>query len=251
MLNTTRVSLSRNILLLVLASLVTLAWIVLWYPDESAQGNLFHLHTITDQPSTGIFFLAGWLLMTVAMMLPTTFPLITLFNRMIIRKPYAGFLLVSLISGYLLSWLTVGIVALGLLWGIEQFQHNSSFIQSNTWSILLLLLAGTFQFSSLKYTCLDKCRSPFGFIHKYWHGRNGLTESFRIGLYHGLFCVGCCWALMLLMFAVNTAGLVWMLFLTLFMTVEKNFSWGRFFSMPLGAVLIISGIGLLLYEFLS
>src|SRR2546422_5962401 len=90
--------------------------------------------------------------------------------------------------------------------------------------------------------CLDKCRSPMSFISGHWHGGNARAEAFGLGVSHGLFCVGCCWSLMLLMFAVGMGSLGWMLVLGATMAVEKNLSWGRRLSAPLGAVLLGGGL---------
>ena len=72
-------------------------------------------------------------------------------------------------------------------------------------------MAGVYQFTPLKYHCLDKCRAPLGFIMGHWRGRRERLQALRLGLHHGLFCVGCCWSLMLLMFAVGVGSLGWML----------------------------------------
>ena len=102
----------------------------------------------------------------------------------------------------------------------------------------VLALAGLFQFSRLKYRCLDKCRAPFGFIAERWQGPRPWRSAWRLGLDHGLYCVGCCWALMLLMFVVGTGNVGWMLGLGAIMAVEKNMPWGRHLSRPLGATLV-------------
>ena len=98
----------------------------------------------------------------------------------------------------------------------------------------VLAAAGLFQWSALKYRCLDQCRSPFGFVSSRWHGRSPAREAFRIGVDHGLFCVGCCWALMLMMFVVGTGSIGWMLALAAVMAAEKNLSWGRRLATPVG-----------------
>ena len=99
---------------------------------------------------------------------------------------------------------------------------------------VILTIAGLYQFSSLKYACLDKCRSPLSFITSRWQGRNESAQSLRIGVEHGLFCVGCCWSLMALMFLVGTGNLIWMLLLGAVMALEKNLPWGHRLSAPLG-----------------
>ena len=103
----------------------------------------------------------------------------------------------------------------------------------------LLLLAGLFQFSALKYRCLEKCRSPLGFVLSHWRGQNRRQDAFRLGWASGVFCVGCCWALMLLMLISTVQHLALMLGLGLVMAIEKNVRWGRRISTPLGVALIL------------
>jgi predicted metal-binding membrane protein len=110
----------------------------------------------------------------------------------------------------------------------------------------LFLVAGLFQFSRLKYRCLDQCRSPMSFVTSRWHGRRERWQSFRIGIDHGVYCVGCCWALMLLMFAASAASVVWMLVLGAVMAIEKNMPWGRRLSAPVGVALLAAGAAMVL-----
>ncbi len=105
-------------------------------------------------------------------------------------------------------------------------------------------LAGLYQFTPLKYHCLDKCRSPLSFIMEHWHGRHDRAQALRLGVRHGLYCLGCCWSLMLLMFAVGLGSLGWMLVLATVMAIEKNIPWGRWLSAPLGVFLLVWGVAL-------
>ena len=102
----------------------------------------------------------------------------------------------------------------------------------------MLSIAGLFQFSRLKYHCLDQCRTPLSFIIQHWHGITPRRDAFQLGMHHGVFCVGCCWAIMLLMFIVGTGNVGWMLALGAMMAIEKNAAWGRWISQPLGFALI-------------
>ena len=102
-------------------------------------------------------------------------------------------------------------------------------------------LAGVYQFSSLKYRCLDKCRSPVAFVMQNWRGHER-WDALRLGVRHGVFCLGCCWALMLLLFAVGVGSIGWMLVLAAVMATEKNATWGRRLSGPLGIVLVVGGV---------
>ena len=93
---------------------------------------------------------------------------------------------------------------------------------------------------------MEQCHTPFAFVAARWHGRAPLREAFRLGLDHGAFCIGCCWALMLLMFVVGTGSLGWMLLLAAVMAGEKNLSWGRRLRTPLGIGLIAWALALVL-----
>jgi predicted metal-binding membrane protein len=181
--------------------------------------------------------------MIVAMMLPTSLPLLTMFHRMTRRRPN-GFQLVGLvIAGYLLIWTLFGVVALfgdGLL---HVLVEQNIWLEANAWLIGsgILVVAGLYQFTPLKYYCLEKCRSPLHFISTHWQGWHDRRNAFQLGLRHGLFCLGCCWSLMLLMFAVGTGNLGWMFVLGALMALEKNLPWGKRFSAPLGVLLLSWG----------
>jgi len=106
------------------------------------------------------------------------------------------------------------------------------------WLADLLATAGLFQFSALKYRCLEQCRTPLAFVASRWHGRAPAREALGIGVDHGVFCVGCCWALMLCMFVVGTGSLGWMLALGALMAAEKNMPGGARLRLPIGLGLI-------------
>ncbi len=103
-----------------------------------------------------------------------------------------------------------------------------------------------FQFSALKYRCLDACQSPFVFVAARWHGRAPRREALRLGAAHGAFCVGCCWALMLVTFVVGMGSLGWMLALAAAMAAEKNLPWGRRLRAPLGIGLMLAAAAIAL-----
>jgi predicted metal-binding membrane protein len=142
-----------------------------------------------------------------------------------------------------------GIFAHGADWLLHQIVERSSWLEANASLIgaATLVVAGGFQFSRLKYRCLDKCRAPLSFITEYWRGRHERRNAFLLGIHHGLFCVGCCWALMLLMFAVGVGNVAWMLVLGALMAAEKNLPWGRKLSAPVGVALLGWG-GLILFN---
>jgi predicted metal-binding membrane protein len=187
--------------------------------------------------------------MTVAMMLPTTLPLLEVFRRLTARRQERFQLMVLLISGYLGVWMGFGVAAHVFDWVMHQIVERISWLETNAWVIGAgtLLLAGSFQFSRLKYRCLDKCRAPLSFVMQHWRGRHDRRNAFLLGVHHGIFCVGCCWAMMLLMFAVGVGNVAWMLILGAAMAVEKNMPWGRKLSAPLGVVLLVWG-GFILFN---
>jgi predicted metal-binding membrane protein len=233
-----------------IATLGLLAWWALWLWGRSPYGHLLmhgsaHLEmAIKDHWSFAIVFVCGWIVMTIAMMLPTSIPLIVLFQRLVRSRKMAVWLISLLICGYLAVWTLSGTLLQMVNWAIQAGIARVSW-PSRAPAIggaFLLAIAGLYQFSSLKYACLDKCRSPLSFLNSRWRGGNESAQAFRIGVEHGLFCVGCCWSLMLLMFVVGTASLSWMLLLGIVMALEKNLPWGRRLSAPLGVLLIVGAV---------
>ena len=220
------------------------AWAALWLGQTGVDHTLLHgqvIFTLHAVPS----FALGWALMTAAMMLPTSLPLILLFARLVQRKPHAPMLVAVLLAGYTGVWLAFGVLA-RIGYALLQISVLPfTWLRLDTWlaTALILLIAGAYQFSRLKYACLDACRSPLSFITAYWRGSNEGVQALRLGLAHGVFCVGCCWSLMLLMFVVGANGLGWMLAIGLAMAVEKNVSWGRRITRPLGLALIGAALG--------
>jgi len=182
----------------------------------------------------------AWLLMIAAMMLPTTLPVLGLFGRITADRADAKALRMLVVAGYTLAWMLFGMVAHASDRVLHLTASTSGWLLVYPWMIgaAVLAIAGAFQFSDLKYRCLDRCRTPFGFVNKHWRGIRPERESFLMGFDHGLFCVGCCWALMLLMFVVGMGNLGWMLLIGLFTAAEKNLPWGGRLSAPLGVVLL-------------
>jgi predicted metal-binding membrane protein len=188
----------------------------------------------------------AWILMIAAMMLPTVLPLITLFRRIVSGRPDEGALIARVVAGFFCAWLVFGLVAHG-----ADAVLRAAAVRSD-WFVLhgalvaaaVLVGAGLFQFSALKYRCLERCRTPFSFVTSRWRGQAPAREAFRLGVDHGVFCVGCCWALMLVMFVVGVGSVGWMLALAAVMAAEKNLAWGKRLRMPLGVALIGWGAAL-------
>ncbi len=156
-----------------------------------------------------------------------------------------------LIAGYLGVWVAFGAAAHLADWILHELVERNSWLEANAYVIGAgtLLLAGAFQFSRLKYRCLDKCRAPLSFVMEYWRGSHDRRNALFLGVHHGLFCLGCCWALMLLMFGIGVGNIGWMLSLGMIMAVEKNMPWGRRLSRPLGTILVGWGMIIFLNHF--
>jgi predicted metal-binding membrane protein len=178
----------------------------------------------------------GWVLMVAAMMLPTTYPLLAMFRRITGSRPDAGWLTTMVGAGFFVAWLAFGVVA-HVADALPQWAAaRSAWLAVNGWMVgaAVLVGAGAFQFSALKHRCLEEARAPFASIGARWHGRSPPREAFRIGFDHGLFRVGCCWALMVVMFVVGIGSVGWMLALAAVMAAEKNLPGGRRLRTPLG-----------------
>ncbi|MGF6507429.1 putative metal-binding membrane protein [Paraburkholderia sp. 32] len=232
------------------------AWIALWIWDAGPYARFLHHASWAELPLVGaicrevpgasltiaaLLHSVAWLLMIAAMMLPTAFPLFDTFRRMTVARANRRTLMALLIVGYATMWALFGVLAHGFDAALHLVADQSASLLANGWLIgaAIVALAGLYQFSSLKHRCLDKCRSPLMFITEHWRGRSARRESFALGISHGAFCIGCCWALMLLMFAVGTGSVGWMLALGAIMSAEKNFSWGSSIGKPLGIALLV------------
>jgi predicted metal-binding membrane protein len=153
----------------------------------------------------------------------------------------------AFLGGYAVAWSAFGALAFAGDAAVHAGVHASPWIEGHQWAIApsVLMLAGAFQFSSLKDACLKACRHPASFLQR--HYRRGPSGGFNLGLRHGAFCVGCCWALMLVMFAAGAASLIWMAALTVLMVHEKSQPSGAR-TVPLtGVVLLAIGSTLLLW----
>jgi predicted metal-binding membrane protein len=189
-----------------------------------------------DAVTSAVFHSGAWLLMIAAMMLPTVLPLLAVVQRVAAGRPDAGVVIALVVAGYAIAWSAFGMLAFSVDALVRDTAGRSAWLATHgpLLGAAVLGMAGAFQFSSLKYRCLDRCRTPFGFVNQYWRGRHAALDGLRIGVMHGLFCVGCCWALMLVMFVVGMGNLAWMLVLAALMAAEKNLPYGRRIAAPVG-----------------
>jgi predicted metal-binding membrane protein len=246
---------------LLFAGLTVAAWLALWLWSASPYGRLLEHGGWSEVGLLGalcrslpegnvlvpaIVYAAGWVLMIAAMMLPTTLPIVEMFRRIVAGRTDRNRLVALLIIGYLATWLGFGLIAHALDALLHTAAENIPWLALHAWVVgaVVLGMAGIFQFSALKYRCLDKCHTPFGFIVQRWRGQVPAREALRLGIDHGVFCIGCCWALMLIMFVVGTGSIGWMLALAAAMAAEKNLPRGKRLRTPLGAALIASAAAL-------
>jgi predicted metal-binding membrane protein len=242
----------RRLFFGLLVALILLAWLALFAWGESPYARYLDHRELSDvglrlDAQDILPFLAlvgGWTLMIFAMMLPTSLPLVSMFQKVTQKRADRRLLLVLMIGGYLLVWAAFGVFAHAGDWVIHLGVDRSAWLSGHSWVVGagVFLTAGVYQFTPLKYQCLEKCRSPYSFIAQHWSGGHAPSQALRLGLHHGLFCLGCCWSLMLLMFGVGSGSLGWMLALGAAMAVEKNMPWGRQLSVPLGLGLIAIGL---------
>jgi len=184
---------------------------------------------------------AMWVIMMIAMMLPSAAAMILLFAA-IERKQRAASPFVATAKfafAYLLLWAAIGLAAATLQWQLDRLAllTPAMTMASATFAAITLIAAGLYQFTPLKRACLRGCRSPLEFISQYW-GRG----PFGLGLTHGLYCIGCCWMLMVLLFVVGVMNLRWVAIIAAFVLVEKIAPRGNVVGYFAGAALIVAGL---------
>jgi predicted metal-binding membrane protein len=226
-------------------AVIGIAWLLAVGTAATGHAHALHHHTLIEHgPALWVavlVFVLSWQVMIAAMMLPSSLPLVRLFTRASAAHPRARRARASLLAGYATVWTAFGVAAfVG-----DVFLHAT--VDRTPWLAAhqqvigggVLLLAGGFQFSAVKNRCLDVCRHPAAFLLPRY--RSGAGAAFDLGVRHGVFCVGCCWALMLVSFAIGVANLAWMALFTALMVFEKTGRHGDRGVVPIGAALI--GLG--------
>jgi predicted metal-binding membrane protein len=198
---------------------------------------------IGHQGDSGFFALtAMWLGMMTAMMAPVAWPWVAAF-RTAVDSSFAAS--VTFAGGYVSAWLVYSVAAAAMQTALSRMAGvDAAAGLAGTAGAAALIGAGLYQFTPFKRACLTHCRSPFGYFLARW--RNGPAGGFRLGLGHGLYCVGCCWALMATMLVVGVASVWWMAALTLAVFVEQVAPGGDRVRRPLGVALLVAGVARLL-----
>jgi predicted metal-binding membrane protein len=185
-----------------------------------------------------------WWLMMVAMMVPSAAPTILLYGAL--NRASGPGAALEFLAGYLVAWAGFSLLATGAQAALAAAGLVSPMYMNLALPWLgaaVLIGAGAYQLTPLKAACLDHCRGPVAALTR--HRRTGPLAAFRMGLLHGTYCLGCCWALMALLFVGGVMNIWWIIGITGFVAVEKLAPGGARLTRPLGAVLIVAGLGLL------
>ncbi len=236
---------ARDIRLIVgaIAAPALVAWLLLVLFDTTELGDYVNHERLGERPGAALLVLAGWVVMTAAMMLPTTAPLMRVFRTVVGRRPHPGRLVLLVILGYLAVWTLVGGLALAGDTALHSLLDRFDDDTTHRWVATVVFAgAGVYQFTPLKRRCLDSCQSPFLFVSAHWRGNDPRWDSFALGAAHGWFCVGCCWTLMLTMFAVGMGNLAWMFIAGTLMAAEKNIARLRWLGPMIGVGLLVAAL---------
>ena len=215
----------RNLILASLLALAAGGWALLVWQAAMTDGDM----SLTMGLGAPLF-IAIWVAMMVAMMFPTAAPMILTFARVHENKRLQGRPFVPtwvFVSSYLVVWTVFGVIAFGVAIGLEGLADRSGWVSDNAGRIGggVIVLAGLYQLSPLKRACLTKCRTPLSFILGSW--RDGHWGSFRMGLEHGTYCLGCCWLLFVILFPLGMMNVGAMALITLLIFAEKSTPVGR------------------------
>lgn len=221
------------------------AWAVCAWAEWSGAALALHHHRLYESVAGGqlplwaavLLLAAAWQVMTAAMMLPTSLPMISLYAITARRAPRWRRSVALFLLGYFVVWTGFAVPALVGDMGLHSLVESWPWLDQNARLIpaATLGLAAAWQLTPLKDACLRECRHPAMFLQRYY--ARGPRAGLLVGLRHGLFCLGCCWALMLVMFAAGVAHLAWMGVLGLVMLAEKVFPGGERLARPIGAAL--------------
>jgi predicted metal-binding membrane protein len=238
-------ALERRATLATVGVLLVLAGVSWWSTVGRAGGmtsmvqGFAHVGTAMPFDMGVAVFMTMWVTMMVAMMFPTIAPIVLL-HRLVLRRRGGGLLsTLGFGSGYLLTWTVVGFIPFGVLIG---FRHASS---GSFWVLraggVVLLIAGLYQFTRWKESCLRACRTPLTFLMTHNFG-TGPLGALRVGVSNGLYCLGCCWALMAVLFVVGLMNLTWMAAIAVVFLGEKNWRHGVGLTQLVGVGLVSFGI---------
>jgi predicted metal-binding membrane protein len=232
------------------------AWLLLLVFPLVGPAEQAHHHGVADALASGMqpplpvlaVFAAAWLVMVAAMMLPTIVAMVRMFQVVSARQARAGAALAAFLAAYFAVWLGFAALALPADLAVHALVATWPWLHRHDGLVLAgaLALAGAVQFSPLTRRCLTLCRDPRAMLFARY--RRGPGAAWSLGVRHGLSCLGCCWALMLLMFAVGVGSLWWMAGLTAVMVAQKSTRWGPGLVPVIGAALLLAAFVLVTGE---
>ena len=227
--------------------LVIVAWTVVLLATLTKQTSLINHNYLLTQSHLSWFaalvvFLVSWQVMTVAMMLPSSMPLVSMMVHASRRRRYPWVMQATFLVGYACVWTVFAFAAFLLDTLVHWLVSNWFWLYMHSWLIgaVIFAIAGGFQFLSLKQHCLKQCRSPLSFFTRYY--RQGVGASWHLGLRHGVYSLGSCWAFMFVMFGIGQGSIVWMAVLTGLMVVEKTYPGGQRLRPLLGTALLLLAV---------
>lgn len=198
-------------------------------------------------PDAAFTFLM-WVVMMIGMMTPSAAPVLVLFGGTAAARQERGLPLSALAfgSGYFAVWTAFSAAATLAQWGMREASLLSPSMRTSSalFASAILIVAGIYQLSPMKAACLSQCRSPLGVLMTNW--RSGIGGAFRMGAHHGAFCLGCCWALMAVLFVVGVMNLLWVAILGSVVLLEKVSPAGAVVARVAGVVMVLAGIALLI-----
>ena len=228
---------------LLLLGVILAGWLFSIWAELTGAAAAFHHHSLYHAVADGglplwlpvLQLTAAWQVMTAAMMLPSSLPMIRLYAITSRRAPGWPYSLLLFLVAYFAVWTGFAVPALLGDMALHRLVHAWPWLEENSRLIpsATFALAALWQLTPFKDACLRECRHPGPFLQRYY-GR-GARAALLLGLRHGLFCLGCCWALMLVMFAAGVAHLAWMGVLGLIMLAEKALPGGDRLTLPVGA----------------
>lgn len=238
----------RIVILSALSMLTVWAWFwLLNMPpmdgaSMGAEAMMPRLQSWTQEHVFGMFLM--WAIMMVGMMVPSASPMVLLYARVSGRgfDPRLAYLRTVLFTaGYIAVWTAFSALATAAQWALEELAFLSSMMKTVSPIVggIILIAAGIYQLTPAKRACLEHCRTPFAFVMHHW--RLGSPGAFLMGLEHGAYCLGCCWALMVLLFVVGVMNLLWVAIIAAFVLAEKILPIAQFLAKASAVALMLAG----------
>lgn len=258
----------RAVVIAALAILTALAWMDLaWLADDMAMGGMdmsgFRMIPAGQglmmpagapwQPIEFAYVFAMWTVMMIGMMTPSVAPMILIYARVgrqadMSGQPFAASAWFA--AGYLVAWTAFSLSATFAQWALQRAALLTPMMESasNVLGGVVLIAAGVYQWTPLKEVCLSYCQAPLTFIMRHGGFRREASGALALGFRHGLYCIGCCWALMLLLFVGGIMNLLWIAALAMLVLFEKTVPFGKSVSRVVGVAFIAMGAWLLLHS---